>query len=130
VHGATDEQVARKLGVSLRTVRRIAAELSEQVGASGRFELGVRAAQREWVDYPQSQAREMVFSGLDNGSPWWGGRARGMSAPPGLSVRSQTDRTCRRQRITRAGGGRWPVAASPSLHGNRTNTSSTHHIHA
>ncbi|WP_350279343.1 helix-turn-helix transcriptional regulator [Kribbella sp. HUAS MG21] len=50
VHGATDEQVARKLGVSLRTVRRIAAKLSEQVGASGRFELGVRAAQRGWVD--------------------------------------------------------------------------------
>ncbi|WP_134002615.1 helix-turn-helix transcriptional regulator [Kribbella sp. VKM Ac-2566] len=50
VHGATDEQVARKLGVSLRTVRRIAAKLSGQVGASGRFELGVRAAQRGWVD--------------------------------------------------------------------------------
>ncbi|MFF0266684.1 helix-turn-helix domain-containing protein [Kribbella sp. NPDC004536] len=50
VHGATDEQVARKLGVSLRTVRRIAAKLSEQVGASGRFELGVRAAQRGWVE--------------------------------------------------------------------------------
>ncbi|MGZ0149166.1 helix-turn-helix transcriptional regulator [Kribbella sp. WER1] len=50
VRGGTDEQVARKLGVSLRTVRRIAAKLSEQVGASGRFELGVRAAQRGWVD--------------------------------------------------------------------------------
>lgn len=50
VHGATDEQVARKLGVSMRTVRRMAAKLSEQVGASGRFELGVRAAQRGWVD--------------------------------------------------------------------------------
>lgn len=50
VHGATDEQAARKLGVSMRTVRRIAAKLSEQVGASGRFELGVRAAQRGWVD--------------------------------------------------------------------------------
>ncbi|MEV0794151.1 LuxR C-terminal-related transcriptional regulator [Kribbella sp. NPDC050459] len=50
VQGGTDEQVARKLGVSLRTVRRIAAKLSEQVGASGRFELGVRAAQRGWVD--------------------------------------------------------------------------------
>ncbi|MFD3405221.1 helix-turn-helix domain-containing protein [Kribbella sp. NPDC058693] len=50
VRGATDEQVARKLGVSMRTVRRIAAKLSEQVGASGRFELGVRAAQRGWVD--------------------------------------------------------------------------------
>jgi DNA-binding CsgD family transcriptional regulator len=50
VRGETDEQVARKLGVSLRTVRRIAAKLSTQVGASGRFELGVRAAQRGWVD--------------------------------------------------------------------------------
>ncbi|MGW5189106.1 helix-turn-helix domain-containing protein [Kribbella sp. NPDC004138] len=50
VQGATDEQVARKLGVSMRTVRRIAAKLSEQVGASGRFELGVRAAQRGWVN--------------------------------------------------------------------------------
>jgi DNA-binding CsgD family transcriptional regulator len=50
VRGATDEQVARKLGVSMRTVRRMAAKLSEQVGASGRFELEVRAAQRGWVD--------------------------------------------------------------------------------
>ncbi|WP_427886302.1 helix-turn-helix transcriptional regulator [Kribbella sp. GL6] len=50
VQGATDEQVARKLAISMRTVRRIVAKLSEQVGASGRFELGVRAAQRGWVD--------------------------------------------------------------------------------
>jgi DNA-binding CsgD family transcriptional regulator len=50
VQGATDEQVARRLGVSMRTVRRIVAKLSGQVGASGRFELGVRAAQRGWVD--------------------------------------------------------------------------------
>jgi DNA-binding CsgD family transcriptional regulator len=50
VRGGTDEQVARRLGVSMRTVRRMAAKLSEQVGASGRFELGVRAAQRGWVD--------------------------------------------------------------------------------
>jgi DNA-binding NarL/FixJ family response regulator len=49
VQGATDEQVGRKLGVSMRTVRRMAAKLSDQVGASGRFELGVRAAQRGWV---------------------------------------------------------------------------------
>ena len=50
VQGATDEQVARRLGVSMRTVRRMVSKLSEQVGASGRFELGVRAAQRGWVD--------------------------------------------------------------------------------
>lgn len=46
VEGATDEQAGRKLGVSLRTVRGMAAKLSEQAGAWGRFELGVRAAQR------------------------------------------------------------------------------------
>jgi len=50
VEGATDEQVGRRLGVSLRTVRRMAAKLSDEVGASGRFELGVRAAQRGWVE--------------------------------------------------------------------------------
>ncbi|WP_432886486.1 helix-turn-helix domain-containing protein [Kribbella sp. CA-245084] len=50
VQGATDEQVARRLGVSMRTVRRIVSKLSDQVRASGRFELGVRAAQRGWVD--------------------------------------------------------------------------------
>ena len=44
------KQVARKLAISMRTVRRMVAKLSEQVGASGRFELGVRAAQRGWVD--------------------------------------------------------------------------------
>ncbi|NEA35542.1 helix-turn-helix domain-containing protein [Streptomyces sp. SID13031] len=49
VQGATDEQAGRKLGVSLRTIRRMAAKLSEQAGASGRLELGVRAAQRGWV---------------------------------------------------------------------------------
>ncbi|MGC4943772.1 hypothetical protein [Kribbella sp. DT2] len=49
VQGATDDQAGRKLGVSLRTVRRMAAKLGEQVGASGRFELGVRAAQWGWV---------------------------------------------------------------------------------
>ena len=47
--GATDAQVARDLGISLRTVRRIASNLSRRTGASGRFELGVRAAQNGWV---------------------------------------------------------------------------------
>jgi DNA-binding CsgD family transcriptional regulator len=50
VQGSTDEQVSRRLGISMRTVRRVVAKLSEQTGASGRFELGVRAAQRGWVD--------------------------------------------------------------------------------
>jgi DNA-binding CsgD family transcriptional regulator len=47
--GAKDEQVARLLGISLRTARRITANLSERLNAASRFELGVAAAKRGWV---------------------------------------------------------------------------------
>lgn len=47
--GAKDEQVARLLGISLRTARRFTAGLAERVDASSRFELGVAAAKRGWV---------------------------------------------------------------------------------
>lgn len=47
--GAKDEQVARLLGISLRTARRITATLSERLNAASRFELGVAAAKRGWV---------------------------------------------------------------------------------
>lgn len=47
--GAKDEQVARLLGISLRTARRITASLAERLEASSRFELGVAAAKRGWV---------------------------------------------------------------------------------
>jgi DNA-binding CsgD family transcriptional regulator/sugar-specific transcriptional regulator TrmB len=47
--GAKDEQVARLLGVSLRTARRITANISERLDATSRFELGVAAAKRGWV---------------------------------------------------------------------------------
>jgi DNA-binding CsgD family transcriptional regulator len=47
--GAKDEQVARLLGISLRTARRITAGLAERVDAGSRFELGVAAAKRGWV---------------------------------------------------------------------------------
>lgn len=47
--GAKDEQVARLLGISLRTARRITAGLAERVDAASRFELGVAAAKRGWV---------------------------------------------------------------------------------
>ncbi|WP_411089800.1 response regulator transcription factor [Streptomyces sp. 061-3] len=47
--GMKDETVARHLGVSLRTLRRRVSELQERLGASSRFQLGVRAAQRGWV---------------------------------------------------------------------------------
>ncbi|GAA0294104.1 hypothetical protein GCM10010302_35930 [Streptomyces polychromogenes] len=47
--GLTDEAAGRRLGLSLRTVRRMMAELMKRLGASSRFEAGLRAARREWV---------------------------------------------------------------------------------
>lgn len=40
--GNKDETVGRRTGMSVRSVRRIVASLSEQVGANSRFELGLR----------------------------------------------------------------------------------------
>ncbi len=47
--GAQDEQIARRLGVSLRTVRRRVAELMSDLGADSRFQAGVEAARRGWL---------------------------------------------------------------------------------
>ncbi|QDP76932.1 response regulator transcription factor [Cellulosimicrobium cellulans] len=47
--GKTDTAVAVRLGVSPRTVRRHAAGLMGRLGATSRFEAGVRAAQRGWI---------------------------------------------------------------------------------
>jgi DNA-binding CsgD family transcriptional regulator/sugar-specific transcriptional regulator TrmB len=47
--GATDETVAKKLGVSLRTVRRIMADLMQRLDAGSRFEAGIKAAKRGWL---------------------------------------------------------------------------------
>ncbi|WP_437093588.1 DUF6879 family protein [Streptomyces sp. enrichment culture] len=47
--GLTDEVVARKLGVSVRTGRRITAELMSRLGARSRFQAGLRAAQFGWL---------------------------------------------------------------------------------
>jgi DNA-binding CsgD family transcriptional regulator/sugar-specific transcriptional regulator TrmB len=44
--GHTDETIARRLGVSLRTTRRITAELMRFLGARSRFQAGVRASER------------------------------------------------------------------------------------
>ncbi|MUN36793.1 helix-turn-helix domain-containing protein [Actinomadura litoris] len=44
--GHTDETIARRLGVSLRTTRRITAELMQMLGARSRFQAGVRAVER------------------------------------------------------------------------------------
>lgn len=47
--GASDERAAKKLGVSLRTVRRIMADLMHRLEASSRFEAGIKAAKRGWL---------------------------------------------------------------------------------
>lgn len=47
--GATDEAVAKKLSVSLRTVRRIMADLMQRLEAGSRFEAGIKAAKRGWL---------------------------------------------------------------------------------
>ncbi len=47
--GGTDEAAARRLGVSVRTVKRMAADLRERLNARSRFEVGVRAAHRGWI---------------------------------------------------------------------------------
>lgn len=46
--GEHDEQIARRLGLSLRTVRRRVADLMTELGADSRFQAGVEAARRGW----------------------------------------------------------------------------------
>lgn len=47
--GHKDESVARKVGMSLRSIRRLIAHLSQELGAESRFALGVRCAEQGWA---------------------------------------------------------------------------------
>ncbi len=47
--GAKDEQIARSMGLSLRTVRRRVADLVDELGVESRFQAGVEAARRGWL---------------------------------------------------------------------------------
>ncbi len=47
--GLTDEAVAKRLGVSPRPARRIAADLMEKLGARSRFQAGARAVAKGWL---------------------------------------------------------------------------------
>jgi hypothetical protein len=47
--GAKDEQIARTLGLSLRTVRRRVAEVLEELEAVSRFQAGAEAVRRGWL---------------------------------------------------------------------------------
>ncbi|EON22664.1 MULTISPECIES: helix-turn-helix domain-containing protein [Nocardioides] len=49
VAGAQDEAIARKLGISLRTVRRRIAALMIELGVDTRFQAGVEAVRRGWI---------------------------------------------------------------------------------
>ncbi|MEZ5193477.1 MAG: LuxR C-terminal-related transcriptional regulator [Nocardioides sp.] len=47
--GEKDEQIARALGVSLRTVRRRIAAMMTELGVDSRFQAGVEAARQGWL---------------------------------------------------------------------------------
>jgi hypothetical protein len=47
--GAKDEQIARTLGVSLRTVRRRIASIMDELGVDSRFQAGVEAVRQGWI---------------------------------------------------------------------------------
>jgi DNA-binding CsgD family transcriptional regulator len=47
--GTTDEVIARKLGIGLRTVRRRIAALMTELGVDTRFQAGVEAVRRGWL---------------------------------------------------------------------------------
>lgn len=47
--GAKDEQMARTLGISLRTVRRRVASMMAELGVESRFQAGVEAVRRGWL---------------------------------------------------------------------------------
>ncbi len=47
--GATDEMAARRLGVSVRTLRRTIADLTERLQATSRFQAGVNAGRAGWL---------------------------------------------------------------------------------
>jgi DNA-binding NarL/FixJ family response regulator len=49
--GNTDDAAARKLGVSVRTVRKVTAGLMRETGARTRFQLGSRAFERGWLRF-------------------------------------------------------------------------------
>jgi DNA-binding CsgD family transcriptional regulator len=47
--GATDESAGARLGISVRTVRRMVADIMNRLGARSRFQAGVKLADRGWL---------------------------------------------------------------------------------
>lgn len=48
--GSRDEDVAARLGISVRTVRRMVSDLADRLGARSRFQLGLLAHRAGWLD--------------------------------------------------------------------------------
>lgn len=48
-HGAKDDQIARAMGLSVRTVRRRVAGMLGQLGVESRFQAGMEAVRRGWI---------------------------------------------------------------------------------
>lgn len=48
--GMKDEQIARSIGVSVRTVSRTVSDLMRRLDAQSRFQAGVRASQAGWIE--------------------------------------------------------------------------------
>jgi DNA-binding CsgD family transcriptional regulator len=63
--GETDERAARKLGISVRTVGRIASDLMGRLGARSRFQAGVRAKELGWLRVPEARKAESAASKPD-----------------------------------------------------------------
>ncbi len=61
--GMKDESIARSLGTSVRTVRRVVAELMELLDAESRFEAGVNAVRRGWLTAEAVPARTAAAAG-------------------------------------------------------------------
>jgi DNA-binding CsgD family transcriptional regulator len=47
--GSTDESAAAELGISVRTVRRLVADIMNRLGARSRFQAGAKAVDRGWL---------------------------------------------------------------------------------
>ena len=56
--GAKDEQVARAMGISVRSVRARVARLMQITGARSRFQLATAASRRGWITAEHHPARE------------------------------------------------------------------------
>jgi ATP/maltotriose-dependent transcriptional regulator MalT len=64
--GNTDESIARKLGVSVRTGRRVIAELMKRLDARARFQAGARAAELGWLSKPGTRPASGPRSAADH----------------------------------------------------------------